>query len=197
MSTASTALRADARVIGLVGLAHGVSHLYQLVIPSLFPWIKASFGLSYAQLGLITTVFYAVSGVFQAMAGFAVDRFGAQRMLLAGLVLLAAGAAVTGLDFSKGMLAVAAARHPEVDFVQGDLREWWPFDDGRLDAVLCALVGEHLDDLDAGTVECPHGVADLLLGELVGLRVAAVAQRGVEDENPVVGGWTHRPLALA
>lgn len=109
MSTVSTALRADARVIGLVGLAHGISHFYQLVIPSLFPWIKAEFGLSYAQLGLITTVFYAVSGVFQALAGFAVDRFGTQRMLLCGLLLLAAGAGVAAVAPGYEVLLLAAA----------------------------------------------------------------------------------------
>ena len=109
MSTASTALRADARVIGLVGLAHGVSHFYQLVIPSLFPWIKVAFGLSYAQLGLITTVFYVVSGVFQAAAGFAVDRFGTQRMLLCGLLLLAAGAGVAAVAPGYEVLLLAAA----------------------------------------------------------------------------------------
>ncbi len=62
--------------------------------------------------------------------------------------LLAAGATVTGMDFSAGMLAVAAARYPEVDLVEADLQARWPFDDGAFDAVLCALVGEHLDDLD-------------------------------------------------
>lgn len=63
--------------------------------------------------------------------------------------LLAAGATVTGMDFSEGMLEVAAKRYPDVDFVQGDLQARWPFADGAFDAVLCALVGEHLDDLDA------------------------------------------------
>ncbi len=63
--------------------------------------------------------------------------------------LLAAGAEVTGLDFSEGMLAVAAKRYPGMTFVQGDLQERWPFGDGAFDAVLCALVGEHLDDLGA------------------------------------------------
>jgi SAM-dependent methyltransferase len=62
--------------------------------------------------------------------------------------LQAAGAIVTGLDFSKGMLDVASGRYPEVDFIQGDLQARWPFGDGAFDAVLCALVGEHLDDLD-------------------------------------------------
>jgi len=38
-----------------------------------------------------------------------------------------------------------------------------------------------LDDLDAGRVQGVHRGTDLLLGELVRHRVAAVAQRGVDD----------------
>ena len=33
-------LRQDATVIGLVGIAHGVSHFSQLLLPPLFPWLK-------------------------------------------------------------------------------------------------------------------------------------------------------------
>ncbi|MGZ8288317.1 MAG: MFS transporter [Telluria sp.] len=87
-------LRDDARVIGLVGLAHGVSHFFHLILASLFPWLKPAFNLSYAQLGLLMTVFFVVSGVGQALAGFVVDRVGARRVLFAGLALLGVAAAV-------------------------------------------------------------------------------------------------------
>lgn len=62
--------------------------------------------------------------------------------------LLDAGAIVTGVDFSAGMLRSARWRHPAVDLVQADLQATWPFRDGAFDVVLCALVGEHLDRLD-------------------------------------------------
>ena len=81
-------LRDDARVIGLVGLAHGVSHFYHLILASLFPWLKPAFDLSYAELGLLMTVFFVVSGVGQALAGFVVDRVGARRVLFGGMALL-------------------------------------------------------------------------------------------------------------
>ena len=58
--------------------------------------------------------------------------------------LLAGGARVTGMDFSEGMLRVARERFPDVPLMIGDLQARWPFDDGAFDAVLCALVGEHL-----------------------------------------------------
>ncbi|MBZ2208119.1 MFS transporter [Massilia soli] len=81
-------LRDDARVIGLVGLAHGVSHFYHLILASLFPWLKPAFNLTYAELGLLMTVFFVVSGVGQALAGFVVDRVGARRVLFGGMALL-------------------------------------------------------------------------------------------------------------
>ena len=46
------------------------------MLAPLFPWIKAEFGWSYAQLGFILSVMFMVSGVAQAAAGFMVDRFG-------------------------------------------------------------------------------------------------------------------------
>ncbi|MES2152976.1 MAG: MFS transporter [Pseudomonadota bacterium] len=88
----TTTLRQDARVIGLVGLAHGVSHFFHLILAALFPWIKVGFDLSYSQLGLLMTVFFVVSGIGQALAGFIVDRLGARRVLFAGVALLAVAA---------------------------------------------------------------------------------------------------------
>ena len=37
-------LRSDARVIALVGLAHGISHFYHLILAALFVWLKPAFG---------------------------------------------------------------------------------------------------------------------------------------------------------
>ncbi len=39
----------DAEVIGLVGLAHGTSHFFHLLLPPLFPWLMPEFGLSFTQ----------------------------------------------------------------------------------------------------------------------------------------------------
>ena len=49
MTVASASLRTDIRVIGFVGVAHGLSHFYHLVIPPLFPLLRAEFGVSYAR----------------------------------------------------------------------------------------------------------------------------------------------------
>lgn len=85
-------LRHDAPTIGLVSIAHGLSHFCQLIVPPLFPWIAPAFGLSYTELGLLMTVFFVVSCIGQALAGFVVDRYGAQRVLYAGMACLALAA---------------------------------------------------------------------------------------------------------
>lgn len=89
-----TLFRQDARVIGLVGLAHGTSHFYHLILAALIPWLKPEFNLSYGELGLLMTVFFAISGVGQALAGFVVDRFSARVVLMSGVALLGISAVV-------------------------------------------------------------------------------------------------------
>ncbi len=87
-------LRQDAQVIGLVGIAHGISHFFHLILAPLFPWLKTAFSLSYAELGLLMTVFFIVSAIGQALAGFVVDRIGAHRVLFSGIGLLGVSALV-------------------------------------------------------------------------------------------------------
>ena len=93
-ATEPQAVRQDGRVIAVVGLAHATSHFTHLILAPLFPWLKVEFGLSYAELGLVMTVFFVVSGSGQALAGFVVDRFGAYPVLLAGVALCGLAALV-------------------------------------------------------------------------------------------------------
>jgi len=96
MTTSVPAWQSDARVIATVSTAHGLSHFFQLVLPPLFPLMKAEFAVSYAELGAVMGVFYATSGVAQFIAGFVVDRVGARRVLVAGLALFAGATAAVG-----------------------------------------------------------------------------------------------------
>jgi MFS family permease len=99
----------DAGVIGLVGLAHGTSHFFHLMLPPLFPWLMTDFSLSYTDVGLLTTTFFVISGIGQAMAGFVVDRIGALRVLLFGVGMLALSGLLLGISNSYTMLLLTAA----------------------------------------------------------------------------------------
>lgn len=100
-----TSLRQDATVIGLVGLAHGISHFSQLLLAPLFPWLKDAFGVGYAELGFLLTIFFVVSCAVQALSGFVVDRYGPRPVLFAGLALLGAAALGFAASTSYAMLA--------------------------------------------------------------------------------------------
>ena len=102
-------LRQDARTIGLVGLAHGSSHFFHLLLPPLFPWLIAEFGFNYSQLGLLVSVFFVVSGVGQALSGFVVDRIGARPVMFASLACFAVAGLLAGMAQGYNGLVLAAA----------------------------------------------------------------------------------------
>src|SRR4051812_25577339 len=99
-------LRQDATVIGLVGLAHSISHFSQLLLAPLFPWLKDAFNVGYAELGLLMSIFFVVSCITQALSGFVVDRFGPRPILFGGLALL--GLAAFGFSISTSWWMLAA-----------------------------------------------------------------------------------------
>jgi MFS family permease len=107
--TAPDARRRDAEIIGLVGLAHGTSHFFHLMLPPLFPWLMKDFTLSYTDVGLLTTTFFVVSGIGQALAGFVVDLVGARHVLFFGIGALSASGILLGLSNSYLMLLLTAA----------------------------------------------------------------------------------------
>jgi len=99
----------DVETITLIGFVHGVSHFFHLLLPPLFPWLMEEFGLNFTTVGMTMTVFFVISGVGQAAAGFFVDRFGAFRVLFAGICCFVLAGVV--LHFATGLpsLLVAAA----------------------------------------------------------------------------------------
>ena len=106
--SATVPLKQDASVIGLVGMAHLISHFSQLLLAPLFPWLKTEFNVSYAELGFLMTVFFVVSCAVQAASGFVVDKFGPRPVLFAGLALIGMAAFGYALSTSYWMMAGAA-----------------------------------------------------------------------------------------
>ena len=98
----------DREVIALVGLAHGTSHFFHLMLPTLFPWLMRDFSLSFTDVGLLTTTFFVISGIGQALAGFVVDRVGGWRVLCFGVGMLAVSGVVLGFATSYAWLLLSA-----------------------------------------------------------------------------------------
>ena len=110
-SAAPTTRRNSARAVAVVSSAHFASHFYMLLLPPLFPLLREVYGVGYTELGFAISVFSIVTACTQAPVGFAVDRFGARRILVAGLLLEAGAFALIGLIPAYGaflaLMAVA------------------------------------------------------------------------------------------
>jgi predicted MFS family arabinose efflux permease len=74
----------------------------------MFPWLKDAFALSYAELGLLMSVFFVVSCIAQATSGFLVDRIGARPVLFGGVGLLVLAALVYSQSNGYAMLLLGA-----------------------------------------------------------------------------------------
>jgi MFS family permease len=120
--------------MALIGVAHSISHYFQLAVPVLFPLIKDDLGVGYAELGLLATLFYAASGLCQAASGFVVDHLGARRMLFAGIGLLCGSILLCGIASSYPALVVLmilagvgnSVFHPaDYSILNASIREGW------------------------------------------------------------------------
>jgi len=169
-------LRDDVRVIALIGSGHSVSHFLQLTLPPLFPLLRAELGVSWVALGVISSVFYAVSGVAQPVAGFLVDHVGARRVLLSGMVLFGAAIAAAALAPSYWALLPIAALAGLGNSV------FHPADYSILNATVSARRIARAYSLHQISGNVGWVLAPLLVGtvtHLAGWRVALLAAGGV------------------
>ncbi|MGB3414143.1 MAG: MFS transporter [Microbacteriaceae bacterium] len=69
--------------------AHWVSHVHLMVVPALLPFLPEFFGVGFLELGAGMSILMFVTLCLQIPMGFAVDRFGAKRLLGVGMLLSA------------------------------------------------------------------------------------------------------------
>ncbi|MBM3646062.1 MAG: MFS transporter [Alphaproteobacteria bacterium] len=99
----------DARIIGLIAVAHFTSHIHIMMLPPIFGPVREAFNASYIEIGAALTAFNVVSALLQTPAGFLVDRVGARRVLTAGLILGGAACVLAALTSTYWLLLVAYA----------------------------------------------------------------------------------------
>ena len=100
--------RQDARIIGLIGTGHFLSHFYMLCLAPLFITWRAEFDVSYAMLGLALALMAGTTAVLQTPVGFWVDKHGARPFLVGGTLLMALSIAAMSLATDYWMILALA-----------------------------------------------------------------------------------------
>ena len=101
--------RLETKVVGLVSTGHFFSHFYMLLLPPLFPILREHYGVGFTELGFALTTYSIATALTQVPAGFIVDRYGARRLLIAGLLLEAVVIAGIGFFTTFGAFLVLLA----------------------------------------------------------------------------------------
>lgn len=113
------------RILGACALAHMINDLIQAVLPSIYPMLKANYGLSFAQVGLITLTFQLTASLLQPWIGYHTDRHPKPWLLPAGMVCTLIGILMLAfvgsfplILLAAGMVGVGSSTfHPETSRV--------------------------------------------------------------------------------
>jgi FSR family fosmidomycin resistance protein-like MFS transporter len=108
-------------VLAGASLSHLLNDTVQALVPSLYPMFKASFALSFAQVGLLTLTLQLTASLLQPLVGLYTDRRPAPYALvvgmsftLVGLLLLSAAGTFGALLVAAGMMGIGSSIfHPE------------------------------------------------------------------------------------
>ncbi|PYR20749.1 MAG: MFS transporter [Acidobacteria bacterium] len=108
-------------VLAGISLSHLLNDTIQSLIPAIYPMLKASFALTFAQVGLMTLTLQLTASLLQPLVGLYTDRRPMPYSLvigmtfsLAGLLLLAAAATYGVVLIAAGLMGIGSSIfHPE------------------------------------------------------------------------------------
>lgn len=78
-------------ILFAISFAHLLNDMMQSIIPSIYPILKDNYGLTFAQIGMITFVFQITSSLLQPLVGRVADRHPMPYALSAGMVFTLIG----------------------------------------------------------------------------------------------------------
>src|ERR1700691_3017603 len=90
----------DSTVFGVIlaiSCCHALNDMMQSLLPAIYPNLKASFGLSFGQIGLVTLVYQITASILQPLVGVYADRRPTPLALPGGTVFLFVGLLVLSI----------------------------------------------------------------------------------------------------
>jgi FSR family fosmidomycin resistance protein-like MFS transporter len=96
-------------VLAAISFSHLLNDTIQSVVPAIYPLLKSSFDLSFAQIGLITFTLQVTASLLQPLVGLYTDRRPTPYSLVAGMTCSLVGLLLLSAAANLAMLLVAAA----------------------------------------------------------------------------------------
>src|SRR3954447_6960057 len=90
-SPGSVARTTGFSVLAAISFSHFLNDTIQSLVPSIYPLLKASFALSFGQVGLMTLALMLTASLLQPLVGLYTDRRPAPYALVAGMAFSLVG----------------------------------------------------------------------------------------------------------
>ena len=109
------------KVLGAISVCHLLNDMLSSLLPAIYPLLKSSFNLDFAQVGLITLTYQTTASLLQPMVGYYTDRKPKPYSLpvgmgatLIGLILLSIAHTFPALLFAAALVGTGSSVfHPE------------------------------------------------------------------------------------
>lgn len=108
-STTNRASETTFSILFAISVAHLLNDAVQSVIPSIYPILKESFGLTFTQIGIITFVFQMTSSVLQPFVGRYSDRHPSPFALTIGMCISLCGLCLLAFAPSFNLIILSVA----------------------------------------------------------------------------------------
>lgn len=190
----ATANQTVMRVLVALSFSHLLNDTIQALIPALYPLLKDSFQLSFAQIGMITFVFQVTASLLQPIVGTYTDRrpqpfslAWGMGITLVGLVLLARAGSFSTLLLASALVGTGSSIfHPEASRL-ARLASGGKHGFAQSLFQVGGNLGSSLGPLLAAAVVVPRGQPHVLWFSLLALAGIVLLAR--------LGGWYQRQLA--
>jgi FSR family fosmidomycin resistance protein-like MFS transporter len=96
-------------VLAAISVCHLLNDMMQSLLPAIYPILKGNYGLSFAQVGILTFTFQFTASLLQPLIGFYADRRPLPYSLAAGMGFTLAGLALLASAHDYAVLLLAAA----------------------------------------------------------------------------------------